>query len=473
MEGAVPPAAAVKAGTCAVAGPEGLVALAPALASPAPSASAGARRRTATPGAAALRRAPRPGLALETTAAQAPAPRAVPPAPAVATCAVRAAQGPVASAALLAAAALLALGALLLLLQEPPGGRAERIAVFRELLRSTAALALPLPVDLRGPPPGELLASWAPVTLAAPALELPLRLLEVPLTAAVLGDVPDADDELPLPLAGGGGGRGAPPPEARRSLLYRGQVPRRLLNGSRGTLQVLLPGGRLLLRHQLELERWLGPGAERHVLARLCYALRPEAGPWDGALTSDCERGQRSPLYLPAAVAPQLLELVLRGRMDAYVHASEVTQGCSSCFGRPYGDQGPRGPAAACAAQPRATDLAAPLRTLLEPTPSAGRCFGRPRRQRQALGLALLGLALLCFGLAARGRGRAAPALGASAALLFAAASGVHVGFVGAWRRTLLVLPAGAQWAAMLLPCCAGAGGAAAALALAQRPRAA
>ncbi|CAE8581371.1 unnamed protein product, partial [Polarella glacialis] len=129
-------------------------------------------------------------------------------------------------------------------------------------------------------------------------------------------------------------------------------MPRILDEGLAGTLEIWLPDGRLLLRHTLEPVRWLpassrspqrGPAecaavhgtfdaetarcSEQHILARLCYAVQPDGGPWDGKLVSDCEYGHRSPVYVPLAdhLARGDMEVILRGRMDPYVYASEVT----------------------------------------------------------------------------------------------------------------------------------------------------
>merc|ERR1719323_1067145 len=116
--------------------------------------------------------------------------------------------------------------------------------------------------------------------------------------------------------------------------------------GQPGTLRVFLPGGRLLLQHAVEPVRWLplrqgfralegfqacgaqggvfdgvtGRCNKAHAVARLCYAVSPDAGPWDGALVSDCEHAHRSPLYQPLErrrSAEEKVEIILRSRMDA------------------------------------------------------------------------------------------------------------------------------------------------------------
>ena len=178
---------------------------------------------------------------------------------------------------------------------------------------------------------------------APSAHEFHLDLLEVPLTAEVLGDHGDADDEPPLPF----GGHVERP---LSSVLYHTVVSWDILSGgtvdSVGALEIVLPDGRPLLRHTIDLVRFLkaAPGLPLlpHALRRLCYAVRPdESLPLDGTLVADCEHRRPSPTYAaaPMAGAPgeARVEIVVRSALDGYVLASEVTHGCSSCFGLPYG----------------------------------------------------------------------------------------------------------------------------------------
>lgn len=397
------------------------------------SAVLNARRRTATPGPAALK---------HSAVARAPTSHGILAGPVRAAQASRRVPPQVASSQqlgfrllvirvlwLLIAGSLLLVGVLLLVVGPVDGTRSGRIAVFREFLRRPSLLTLPLPVDFPGPLPPQLRAAWSLEALAAKPSTIYLDRLEVPLTGLVLSDEHDIDDEIPLPIehAEGGGTMQTILKESRRSMLYRASVPFKVLlangdegtaeasnittldedvlQGQTGTLAVYLPDGRLLLQHTLDIVRLLPAG--QHILVRLCYAVRPDGGPWDGALVSDCEYGHRSPLYMPVSgpnrAAEGTVEIVLRGRMDAYVHASEVTRGCSNCFGRPYGDGGKTGlEVLACGGAPHLQNgghLGAHVWGIFRPKPIPGRCFGRPQRHTQAVGLMSLSLGVGCLAL--------------------------------------------------------------------------
>lgn len=376
-------------------------------------------------------------------------------------------------------------GARLLVQGLADDSRAQRIAVFREFLRRSSAPAVPLPLHLRGqPPPLQLRAAWTPGSTATERLDFHLDLLEVPLTIAVLGDHQDPDDEVQLPVADGnetqpdGGAELEDLSQAsRRSVLYRAAIPAKTFWASHGAsagavdvedsppgrLEVWLPDGRPLLQHVFQPVRWLsaksgekplqaaeceaaggaldplqGWCSEPHGVARLCYALPPEGGPYDGTVVPDCEHGHRSPVYLPLrgrnGQRGERVEVVLRGRMDAYVLASETTQGCSNCLGRPYGSGAATG-AELFACGGGAWGL-----------PAGNGCFGSPPRLAQASGLAHLGFACVALGLSAAFFGGrcvfyvAGPAAAVAGALLPVAAA-VRQGLPGMLRRTTRSMP--------------------------------
>lgn len=347
--------------------------------------------------------------------------------------------------------------------------RAERIGVFRELLRRTPLPALPLPTELLQQPPAKLLASWRlPSPLDAEFMlqehDFELSLLEVPLSPELLSDRVDEDDERPLPIHQG---REATmdyqqdlPSELRRSRLYRASVPAdRLLpnevlhgtssnisleEGLAGLLEVYLPDGRLLLRHTLETLRWkqtAAQGVDQHALARLCYALPPDDGPWDGALVSDCEHGRGNPVYLPRERFTQEggreIEVVLRGRMDPYVHASEVTRGCTNCFGKAYGNVVRSDPALSCG-RDKAPGAIQWMLSWIDPTSGPGHCFGLPLRRFQAQGFFFLSLAFLVAGVdeaLSRQRSQRLKLFAGLSSLLLLSAIAAHTGLPGKlWR---------------------------------------
>lgn len=448
--------------------------------------AAGARRRTATPGAPAVRRGPAEpvsaeGLALWDYLEKRQMNRQVQATTQNKRLTARPALDRLRLLRLaffVLGAVCIAAGTLMLLLREA-ASRADRIAVFRGFLETFKHLqTLPLPVDHQGPPPPHLRATWLPQALISKPREFKLDRMEVPLTQDVLSDSHDIDDELLLPVQSS---RPSESDEPRRSIVYRTSVeladlvvraeegPLAAVSSSGddgdimqehvGTLAVHLPDGRLLLQHQLALFRWLPGGSDgggqKGIAARLCYAVRPDGGPWDGALVSDCEHGHRSPLYVPVGSVvvneTAKLEIVLRGRMDAYVHASEVTRGCSNCFGYPLGRGGKQGiQALSCGERSRATEGRggwAQMAAYFEPDPIPGRCFGRPWRRKYAIGLSLLGIGcgLLALALAAAARPRAATetaslVFGLLAAMLLFAAFLASVGIFGALRRAILRL---------------------------------
>lgn len=298
--------------------------------------------------------------------------------------------------------------------------RSERLAVFREFLwRAEAAPPLPLPAALQTQPPEVLRASWQPGG-GGRVTEFQLGLLEVPFTADVLGDAQDPDDEAGLlPSVNSAEG-------AWRSKLYRAVVPvgdlwlagldpadhRLATSGGPGVLRILLPDGSVFLEHTFEPLRSLPvcrQGSDRSscgglsVAARLCYALPAGDGPWNGAVTFDCEHSHRSPVYVPLQRHRQHhrgdVEIILRSRMDVYVHASEVTRGCSNCQGYPYGSEDQVGTdALACGSLSKPAEHRMPshiLDFLLGKYP----CFGHPVRRLRAAGLSLLALACFSFAL--------------------------------------------------------------------------
>lgn len=369
--------------------------------------------------------------------------------------------------------------------------RAERIAVFRQFMRNTGEPTGPLPPSLQHQaPPPQLRASWSPGSQGSKKIDFHLDRFEVLLTSALLSDDIDIDDMLPLPILeingslparhhGGDEWTEVLPSTARRSVLYRAALPAESFwalrgttgsntmdDGTPGTLEVWLPDGQRLLQHVFQPTRWLparrqgkmlqgaaceaagaaldpeqGWCSERHGVKRLCYALYN-----DGAAT-DCEHGHRSPVYVPLGTHDgsrgEHIELVLRGRMDAYVYASETTGGCSNCLGRPYGQaHGTGAELFACGDDIMSSRSFQP----------GQRCFGDPPRIAQALGLANLGLAFAQLSLAAafiRGFTSSALAtqMGASKAMVSksATASGVlllsaiavHLGLAGMLHRTL------------------------------------
>jgi len=392
--------------------------------------------------------------------------------------------------------------------------RAHRIAMFREFLRRSSPVPLPLPASYHREPPGWLRATWTPAGLAPRPFEFHLEFVEVLLTAAVLGDSHDVDDKVLLPISGeeaeaaqvGGtkprrlGDTHGLPKSSRRSWIYRTAVPAKEfcnvaknndnstvsgtsveeLEGSAGVLEVWLPDNNLLLQHVLQPVRWLpAPGAlsqegiciapsgtlgretdqcsALHLVVRLCYALSPEGGPWDGAAVPECEYGHRSPVYLPVASSGGQVEIILRSQIDAYVHASMITHGCSNCYGRPYGKAGPVGvESRACGGQLQRSLW----HRLFEADPSQGHCFGSPPRYAQAGGLAMLALGTGILALSALADdaaatrspdGRAKSNLRAAklwmsgvGALLLIAAMLAHLGLFGVLSRAVWDSPGAA-----------------------------
>lgn len=285
--------------------------------------------------------------------------------------------------------------------------RARQIAVFREFLRRPSSGLPPLPSRFHGRPPNQLRASWTPGFAAARAFNFNLDILEVPLTADVLADKTDVDDEAPLSAFGVNGTSINEVEDAQRSVLYRAVVPGKIfwagtegnnekLDVGAGTLEVWLPDSQLLLRHKFEPVRWrpaaLAKDSNWIGVARLCYALSEdvEKAHVDGATAGDCEYQQRSPVYGSLGVDGGSLsggvEVVLRSATDAYVRASEITRGCSNCQGRPYGPGGVIG------AKLWACGHTAAAWTSVTWQLNSRHCFGPPARHTQANGLALLGL---------------------------------------------------------------------------------
>mmetsp|Transcript_118487 Transcript_118487/g.205795 ORF Transcript_118487/g.205795 Transcript_118487/m.205795 type:complete len:514 (-) Transcript_118487:92-1633(-) len=299
--------------------------------------------------------------------------------------------------------------------------RSQHIAIFREFLRRASSNALPLPERFHGDPPKQLRATWTPGTAPAVPFQFQLGIMEVPLTADVLGDHVDADDEAQLPVVGVNATDFGDLEDAKRSVLYRVVLPGQalwagvrgkvatkidteMLDTVPGTLEVWLPNSKLLLRHTFEPVRWQpaspSPRSEWSGVARLCYVLPPEDGPWDGAKTEDCEYGHRLPVYAPlnlhAGPLKGGVEVVLRSNMDAYVGASEITRGCSNCHGRPYG----------AGKEPGTRILACGHLALHNSAATSPPCFGQPAKHIKAKGLALLGLgvAMVAVSMALHGR---------------------------------------------------------------------
>lgn len=270
----------------------------------------------------------------------------------------------------------------------------------------------------------------------------------------MLSDSHDVDDLMPLPGSGSLADLADLPiaAAAKVSRFYLGTLPASEVSGASrerradqiwevdeqvAQLQVSLPDGRVLLRHNLEALRWLPSTrgsqsrvscsaagghwdadlercSERHVVARLCYAISQEGVVQDGALASDCEFGQRSPVYVPMRGRSGLSEvqILIRSRSDAYVLASEVTKGCSNCFGSALGQAKSSGLALhACGTRPGPVSPGV-WRRFFDPRPAAKNCFGVPRRFPVAAGFGLLAAAagLLSVALAPLQRGAGADA---------------------------------------------------------------
>lgn len=139
---------------------------------------------------------------------------------------------------------------------------------------------------------------------------------------------------------------------------------------------------------------------EEYVLVRICYALPPEDGPFDGSIVPDCEYQHNSLTYIPLAEATAVgseVEIVVRGRFDAYVHAGEVTRGCSNCYGKPYGMAGLRGFESHTCNKVE-FDAMFGLYHLLKSSVDSS-CFGLPRRRIQAIGLAFSGFGMTFLGM--------------------------------------------------------------------------
>merc|ERR1712232_1429806 len=97
------------------------------------------------------------------------------------------------------------------------------------------------------------------------------------------------------------------------------------------------------------------------------------------------------------------VEILIRSRHDPYVHASQITRGCSNCQGYPHGLDGPIGwQTFACSSTPSNGHTQSLWRRLSYPKflriASGARCFGQPARFLQIWGLCVLALA---FGLVA------------------------------------------------------------------------
>eukprot|EP00927_Polykrikos_kofoidii_P005271 TRINITY_DN12096_c0_g6_i1.p1 TRINITY_DN12096_c0_g6~~TRINITY_DN12096_c0_g6_i1.p1 ORF type:complete len:650 (+),score=71.33 TRINITY_DN12096_c0_g6_i1:88-1950(+) len=340
-------------------------------------------------------------------------------------------------------------GALLLQRGLADDTRARRIQVFQELINQNVEFSMPVPVV------SWLRASWALRGHAdenASSVTFRLQLEEVPLSPRVVSDSDHPDDEMRLPFgsnvpaAGETRLDGTTPvvTDSLRSLIFRGSVPlTTLLSAANVTrlqrivqptiLRVWLPDGRFLLMDTPVLIRDLydGPEPRQQFAARFCYAVAPinrnsssssstfEGGDWHSAVPAprDCEyTGVLSSskwnfgTYVLADTdeesisAERRVEIVVRSISDPYIHASEVTAGCSNCYGHPYGDQGPTGlEAHACHAAPHVdTSLylldryprlqgilqAPPLtRWIFSSFPGVGRCFGQPPRRVQAVAL--------------------------------------------------------------------------------------
>eukprot|EP00811_Abedinium_folium_P031708 NODE_5181_length_1800_cov_4.056784.p1 GENE.NODE_5181_length_1800_cov_4.056784~~NODE_5181_length_1800_cov_4.056784.p1 ORF type:complete len:519 (-),score=117.10 NODE_5181_length_1800_cov_4.056784:165-1721(-) len=304
--------------------------------------------------------------------------------------------------------------------------RAQRIALFRTLLKRTEPALPPRYWQL---PPEQLRATWVTGAVFQHTFEFNLSLHVVPLSETVLSARAHAGDVLPMPWLPLGDAADEVlhgiPEGALTSRFYRAVVPLSellppaysatdgvLAAHETAMLEVFLPDDSKLLYHEVELVRWRHPqtrapasqtcqasGAdsssciERHVIARLCYALPSEGAPWHGAGVSDCEYGASSPAYAPLPL-PNAgeVEVLVRGSMDAYRHASMVTKGCSSCHGRLLGEAGPTGSEGlACSRAPEALPSGA-LAYVLDPLFLPGWCFGQPGCHMRAAAFTLLGI---------------------------------------------------------------------------------
>jgi len=319
--------------------------------------------------------------------------------------------------------------------------RQERIATFREYMRlaATETQQLPLPKQehLRDERPQFLTADWA---TGSDSVQMNMSLVEVPLSQAVINDQFHADDGQKnkkllnglLEIEGGctAGSTKCTKDMTVTSSFYRALVHRNMLpyHGPDVPieLKVFLPNGDTVLQHTFPPVKWL-PAPEqdgsqwtrskceevfgtfdatksrcltRHGVARLCYAVPPGSGPWQGALVSGCEYKTRSPVYVMVAMdkdpAKDAVEILLHNEKDPHIKLSEVTKGCTNCLGRPLGASGPLGTnSLACGGSPDVQVTSSLTRLGLANSPS--RCFGQPDRREKVEGLIMLALATSLF----------------------------------------------------------------------------
>jgi hypothetical protein len=336
-----------------------------------------------------------------------------------------------------------AFGILLVLNATVDDTRTHNLAVLRDIilgLRHVDSInfaSLPLPAEYRDKPPDSLRTSWAANAGGRSPYEFELRRFTIPLTNKMMSDNGDPDDAHKL------FGDASASGDQVSSTLYRAEVPFQSLlppscdpdswrleladacNNPRGVLRVWLPNGRVHLWHDLDLVKWhptkineetlagcqaasgiwiphdagiasheqtlQGFCSQRRLLARLCYAVHPDDAT-DGSGAFDCEFGHRSPLYEAPSLhdTNRTVEIILRARNDIYVRMSQVTSGCSSCFGYAYGENDTSTSRLACGAGAEAWK---PWH-IFDPKPSPGNCLGLPPRYGQASGCLLVSVGL-------------------------------------------------------------------------------
>lgn len=120
---------------------------------------------------------------------------------------------------LILVALFIAVGAFLLLAPHQDGARADNIGVFNELLQRAGPASTPFPMGPGGRLPETLMATWAWNLPHASYAEFQMRLMNVPISGALLGDPGDVDDEAPLPLDGDTAA------SDYRSVFYHASVP--------------------------------------------------------------------------------------------------------------------------------------------------------------------------------------------------------------------------------------------------------